>query len=166
MFVNRKTYYCQDISSCYFDLQIQSNPNQNPIKLFCGYACVCVCVCVCVYVCVCVCCAMLSCVRLFGTTWTIACQAPLSMEFSRQEQWIGLPFPPPGDLPDPGIEPMSLSSPALAGRSLPLHHLCQQTILKFIWRDKRPRITNTILKEKNKVQGQIVLQFKMCIKLQ
>ena len=155
MFVNRKTYYCQDISSCYFDLQIQSNPNQNPIKLFCGYACVCVCVC-----------AMLSCVRLFGTTWTIACQAPLSMEFSRQEQWSGLPFPPPGDLPDPGIEPMSLASPALAGRSLPLHHLGQQTILKFIWRDKRPRITNTILKEKNKVQRQTVLQFKMYIKLQ
>lgn len=39
-------------------------------------------------------------------------------------------------------------------------------LLKLIWRDKRPRITNTILKEKNKVQGQIVLQFKMCIKLQ
>ena len=104
MFVNRKTYYCQDISSCYFDLQIQSNPNQNPIKLFCGYACVCVCVC-----------AMLSCVRLFGTTWTIACQAPLSMEFSRQEQWSGLPFPTPGHLPDSGIKAVSVF-PALAGR--------------------------------------------------
>ena len=43
-------------------------------------------------------------------------QAPLSMEFSRQENWSGLPFPTPGDLPDPGIEPMSLASPALAGR--------------------------------------------------
>ena len=42
------------------------------------------------------------------------CQAPLSMEFSRQEYWSGLPFPPPGDLPDPGIEPVSLESPALA----------------------------------------------------
>ena len=42
-----------------------------------------------------------------GTPWTIARQAPLSMEFSRQEYWSGLPFPSPGDLPDPGIEPRS-----------------------------------------------------------
>ena len=49
------------------------------------------------------------------TPWTIAYQAPQSMEFSRQEYWRGLPFPSPGDLPDPGIEPMSLASPALAG---------------------------------------------------
>jgi len=47
----------------------------------------------------------------FATTWTIARQAPLCMGFSRQEHWSGLPFPPPGDFPDPGIEP---SSPALA----------------------------------------------------
>ena len=46
----------------------------------------------------------------------IACQAPLSMGFSRQEHWSGLPCPPPGDLPDPGIEPASFTSPALAGR--------------------------------------------------
>ena len=52
------------------------------------------------------------------TPWTIACQAPLSMEFSRQEHWSGLPFPSPGDLPDPGVEPTSLVSPALAGRFL------------------------------------------------
>ena len=44
-----------------------------------------------------------------------ACQAPLCMEFSRQEYWRGLPFPVPGDLPDPGIEPTSLASPALTG---------------------------------------------------
>ena len=49
------------------------------------------------------------------TLWTIARQAPLSMGFSRQEYWSRLPFPPPGDLPDPGIEPVSLMSPALAG---------------------------------------------------
>ena len=49
------------------------------------------------------------------TLWTVGHQAPLSMEFSRQECWSGLPCPP-GDLPDPGIEPMSLMSPALAGR--------------------------------------------------
>ena len=57
-----------------------------------------------------------SCVQLFVTLWTVARQAPLSMGFSRQEYWSGLPCPPPGDLPDPGIEPMSLMSPALAGR--------------------------------------------------
>ena len=54
-------------------------------------------------------------VQLFATLWTIACQAPLSMGFSRQEYWSGLPCPPPGDLPNPGIEPASLTSPALAG---------------------------------------------------
>ena len=53
--------------------------------------CVCVCVCVCVFA--------LSCVQLFVTPWTIAHQAPLSMEFSQQEYWSGLAFPTPGDLP-------------------------------------------------------------------
>ena len=57
-----------------------------------------------------------SCVRLFVTPWTAAHQAPLSMGFSRQEYWSGLPGPPPGDLPDPGIKPTSLVSPVLAGR--------------------------------------------------
>ena len=47
----------------------------------------------------------LSRVRLFATLWTVAYQAPPSMGFSRQEYWSGLPFPSPGDLPDPGIEP-------------------------------------------------------------
>ena len=46
-------------------------------------------------------------VPLFVTVWTVAHQAPLSMKFSRQEYWNGLPFPSPGDLPDPGIEPGS-----------------------------------------------------------
>ena len=55
-------------------------------------------------------------VRLFATPWTVARQAPLSMGFSRQEYWSGLPFPSPGDLPDPGIKPVSLASPVLAGR--------------------------------------------------
>ena len=54
-------------------------------------------------------------VWLFATLWTVACQAPLSMGFSRQEYWSGLPCPPPGNLPNPGTEPMSLMSPALAG---------------------------------------------------
>ena len=55
-------------------------------------------------------------VWLFVTLWTVGYQAPLSMGFSRQEYWSGLPCPPPGDLPDPGIKPASLRSPALAGR--------------------------------------------------
>ena len=54
----------------------------------------------------------------FTTSWTTACQTPLFMGFSRQEYWSGLPFPPPGDLPDPGIKPASLMLPALAGRFL------------------------------------------------
>ena len=59
---------------------------------------------------------LLQCVRLFATPWTVALQAPVSMEFSRQEYWSGLPCPPPGDLPDPGIELVSLKSHALTGR--------------------------------------------------
>ena len=46
-------------------------------------------------------------VQLFATLWTVACQAPLSMGFSRQQYWSGLPSPPPGDLPNPGIESLS-----------------------------------------------------------
>ena len=69
----------------------------------------------------------LSRVRLFATPWTVACQAPLSMGFSRQEYWSGLPFPSPGDLPNPGIEP---GSPTLQAEALsseppgkPYHYL-------------------------------------------
>ena len=61
---------------------------------------------------------MLSCfshVRLFAILWTVVPQAPLSTGFSRQEYWSGLPCPPPGGLPDPGMEPKSPKSPALAG---------------------------------------------------
>ena len=59
---------------------------------------------------------LLSRVRLFVTLWTVAHQAPLSMGFSRQEYWSGLPFPSPGDLPDAGIKPRS---PTLQADSLP-----------------------------------------------
>ena len=55
---------------------------------------------------------MLSLVQLFATLWTVAHQDPLSLGFSRQEYWSGLPFPSPGDLPGPGIKPVS---PTLAG---------------------------------------------------
>ena len=58
----------------------------------------------------------LSCVRLFATLWTVAYQAPPSMGFSRQEYWSGLPFPSPGDPPNPGIEPRS---PRLQADTLP-----------------------------------------------
>ena len=59
---------------------------------------------------------LLQCVILFATPWNIAHKAPLSMGFSRQEYWIGLPAPSPGDLLDPGIKPTSLISPVLEGR--------------------------------------------------
>ena len=70
----------------------------------------CVCVCVCVWA------QTLSRVQLFAIPWTVACQTCLSSGFSRQEYWSGLPFPSPGDLPYPGIQPESLVSPAMAGR--------------------------------------------------
>ena len=57
-----------------------------------------------------------------ATPWTVNCQAPLSMGFSRQEYWSGLPFPSPEDLPDPGIEPVSPVALALEANSLPLSH--------------------------------------------
>ena len=56
---------------------------------------------------------LVTCIRLSVARWTVAYQAPLSMEFPRQEYWGGLPFPSPGDLPDPGIKPESPESPAL-----------------------------------------------------
>ena len=59
---------------------------------------------------------MFSHVQLFATPWAVARQAPLSMEFSREEYWSDLPFPTPGDLSDPRTEPVALASPALAGR--------------------------------------------------
>ena len=64
---------------------------------------------------VCVYTQLLSHVQLFATLWTVARQALLSMEFSRQEYWNGLPFPPSGNLLNPGIKPMSTSYPALVG---------------------------------------------------
>ena len=57
------------------------------------------------------------------TPWTVACRAPLSMGFSRQEYWSGLPFPSPGDLPNPGVEQISHVFPALQADSLPTETL-------------------------------------------
>ena len=62
-------------------------------------------------------CSVASCAQLFATPWTVARQAPLSMGFCRQEHWSGWPFPSPGDLPDPEIEPGSLESLALVDGS-------------------------------------------------
>ena len=67
-----------------------------------------------------------SCAQLFANPWTIAYQAPLSMEFSRQDYWSGLPSPSPGDLSDPGMEP---ASPALPADSFTTEPLLKPTIL-------------------------------------
>ena len=71
---------------------------------------------------------LLSRVRLFATPWTVAYQAPPSMGFSSQECWSGLPFPSPGDLPDPGIEP---GSPALRADALPSEPQANQTPIQL-----------------------------------
>ena len=78
------------------------------------------------------------CVQLFATLWTIARQAPLSMGFSRQEHWSGLSCPPLGDLPDAGIEPVSLMFPSLAGRLFTTRATGSQyiNVYVYIWRRK------------------------------
>ena len=67
------------------------------------------------------------------TTWTVAHQAIVPMEFSRQEYWSGLPFPTPGDLPDLGIESVSLGSPALAGGLFTTWETLQGLILSTLY---------------------------------
>ena len=62
----------------------------------------------------------ISCVQLFSLLWAVTHQAPLSMGFSRQEYWSGLPFPSPGDLTNPGVEPIHAMSPVLQAYSLPI----------------------------------------------
>ena len=87
------------------------------------------------------CASMLSHVWLCVTLWTVARQAPLSMGFSRQEYWNGLPFPTPGNLPDPGIEPMSPVFPALQTDALQLSHLGRPWVTK-----KKKKHKNFLLK--------------------
>ena len=70
--------------------------------------------------CVCVCVCLVSCVQLFATLWAVAHQTPLSVGFSRQEYWSELPFPPPGDLSDPGVVPASPMLPVMQVDSLML----------------------------------------------
>ena len=84
---------------------------------------------------------MLSCfslVQLCATLWTVAHQAPLSVGFSRQEYWSGQQCPSPGDLPNPGTEPMSLLSPALAGRFFTTSATWEAQICKEIHNSKCP----------------------------
>ena len=87
--------------------------------------------------------SLISYVQLFTTLWTIACQAPLSMEFSRQEYWSGLPCPSPRDLPNPGTEPTCLTSPTLASRFLLLVLSVRPWVMQHIllilrfWKDLR-----------------------------
>ena len=88
----------------------------------------------------------LSRVQLFATPWTVTYQAPPSMGFSRQEYWSGLPFPSPGDLPDPGIEPgspalqenaLTSEPPVPRGGSNFLFYSCLQLLLPYpLWWDK------------------------------
>ena len=82
------------------------------------------------YVCICH-------VRFFVTPWTVACQVPLSMDFSRQEYWSGLPFPSPEDLPNPGIEPRV---PCIASRFFTIGYTClcikivfSAPVTKYMW---------------------------------
>ena len=82
------------------------------------------------------------------TPWTAACQAPLPMEFSRQEYWSRLPFPSLGDFPDPGIK---LASPALAGDSLPLHHLGSPSKLQTNKNPRRQRTMHILEKQTRKM---------------
>ena len=84
------------------------------------YIYTCVCVCKYMYICIYACTlSHFSSIWLSVTPWTVACQVPLSMRFSRQEYWSELPCPPPGDIPSPGIKPVSPGSPALQADSSP-----------------------------------------------
>ena len=102
-------------------------------------------------------------VQLLVTPWTAAHQAPLSTGFFRQEYWSGLPFPIAGDLPNPGIEPTSLVSPALAGRFLTNESLRKPQNTKYLGINLR-RIhniseenTETLYKHTNKDMNKLYI---------
>ena len=88
-----------------------------------------------------VCAQLLSCVQLFVIPWPVALQVPLSIRFSREEHRRALPFSAPGDLPDSGIKPESLVSPAVTGRFFttgPLGKPCDTvTLWDMVWLSKR-----------------------------
>ena len=115
-----------------------------------------------IWLCVCACTWAFS-ISDSTSPWTVACQAPPSMEFSRQEYWNGLPFPTPGDLPDWGTEPTSPASPALAADSLP-HHL-GSTLYDWLsikhWLIGLKKKVSYIVKINHKVEGgQLVLHIE------
>ena len=87
-------------------------------------------------VCVCVC-QSLNCVQLFATPWAVARQAPLSLKFSRQEYWSGLPVPAPEDLPDPGLNPDSLHCRQM------LYHLSYQGSKGDFSKSSQPQLFNS-----------------------
>ena len=80
-----------------------------------------------------------------STLWTVACQVPLSMGISRTEYWSGLPWPPPGDFPHPGIEPASPAAPALQAVSLPLSHGGSPNHLFLCYRNTCYRFLSEVL---------------------
>ena len=94
------------------------------------------------------CCLVIKLLRLFAAPWTVARQAPLSMGFSRHGYWSELPFPSPGDLPDPGIESGDQISPALAGRFFTTSITWKPTILD--WDCPKQEIFKLIIKNKKK----------------
>ena len=109
---------------------------------------------------------MVSCVSFSATSWTIACQAPLSMELSRQQYWSGLPFPSPGDLLNPGIEPVFPASPAFAGgfftasATWEAQCLCNVLLALFVCRTQNNRfqISSSFSREIKKVLKQPYFQ--------
>ena len=105
---------------------------------------------------------MLSRVQLFATLWTVARQAPLSMGFSRQEYWSGLPFPSPGDLPNPGIEPGSPAWQADALSSEPSGNTEEE--VPNIFKLFLPSAT-TFAKLKEMAQGQRGTLAQSCLSL-
>ena len=109
------------------------NVSVMQVYIVCLYLYICVCIWLCIRVCVCVyvCVLVAQSCRLFVTSWTVAHQTPLSVEFSRQEYWSGLLFPSPEDLPDSGIEPGSLALQADSLLSEPPRkpHMCLSVLV-------------------------------------
>ena len=83
-------------------------------------------------------------VQLFSALWTVAHQTLLSMGFSRQEFWSGLTSPPPGDFPDPGIEPVSLTSPALAAGFFTTSTTREACLLLWLVPKKQTKISHSV----------------------
>ena len=93
-------------------------------------------------------------VWLFETLWTVTYQPALSMGFSRQKYWTGFPHYPSGDLPDPGIEPASLVSPALASRFFTTSTIWEAQKVNYSVPKPRPHLTPTILPANLLISGQ------------